>query len=99
MSASGVFMGNRPHGESVQSLRRGAVSLSEALLYSRDSVEKMQGGCKICISSVNVSLNLFAFTDLCDNLARARFIGVSSTAKNCLGDEIKKVCNTILGTK
>lgn len=92
-------MGNRPHGVSVQSLRRTAVSLGGALLCPRDPVERMQGACKIHISSVNVGSSLFAFTDLCDNLARAGFIGVSPTAKSCLGDEIKKVCNTILGTK
>lgn len=75
------------------------VSLGEALQHPRDPVERMLGACKVYITSPNVGLSLFAFIDLCDNLARDRFIGVSPTAKNCLGDEIKKVSNTTLGAK
>lgn len=77
----GFFIGNRPHGMSVQSFRRVTVSLGGALQHPRDPVEGMQVVFEVYIESVNVGLNLFAFTDLCDNLARDRFTGVSPYCK------------------
>lgn len=70
MPTSRVFMVNRTQRVSVQSLRRVTASLGEALQHPRDPVERMLRAWKVYVTCPDVGLSLFAFTDLCDNLAR-----------------------------